>query len=94
MAFNGTPNLKGRATGSKNRASKQLKEVLSIVTDDLIESIDLSSLNDSDKIKLLIGLLPYLTAKQNYHEVVKTQNSTNWIDDYSEEDLQKLLSNV
>jgi len=94
MAFKGTPNLKGRAKGSQNKATKEIKTLLADISDTLINSIDLKSLNDADKIRLLTGILPYITAKQNYHEVVNERASTSWVNDYSEDDLQKLLNNA
>ena len=90
MEFKGKPNLSGRPKGSQNRNTAQVKNIVAEITEKLISTIDVDSLRTPDKVKLLIGLMPYVLAKNIANEVTINQLGTSWLDLYSEEELQKI----
>ena len=53
----------GRKKGTPNKVTSQVKEKLSLVINKTIESIDISDMSSSDKIKLIQIGLQYLLPK-------------------------------
>ena len=53
----------GRKKGTPNKISSQVKEKLSLVINKTIESVDISDMSSSDKIKLIQIGLQYLLPK-------------------------------
>ena len=53
----------GRKKGTPNKVTSQVKEKLSHIIDETIESIDISDMSSSDKIKLIQIGLQYLLPK-------------------------------
>ena len=84
---------KGRPRGSSNKVGNSLKVVLEQLANDLYTTIDISKLKDAEKLKLFLGVLPYLMARKN--EIEQTNNTDlSWIESYSEEQLEILLKNT
>ena len=84
---------KGRPRGSLNKVGNSLKVVLEQLANDLYSTIDISKLKDAEKLKLFLGVLPYLMARKN--EIEQTNNTDlSWIESYSEEQLEILLKNT
>jgi len=56
----------GRPKGAQNKTSKQVKEILSDILSDEIETLPerLNQLSDKDRLDIVIKLLPYLLPKQ------------------------------
>ena len=83
---------KGRPRGSTNKVGNSLKIVLEKLANDLYTTIDISKLKDAEKLKLFLGILPYLMARKN--EIEQTNNTDlTWLDSYTEEQLQQILNN-
>jgi hypothetical protein len=83
---------KGRPRGSSNKVGSSLKIVLEKLANDLYSTIDISKLKDAEKLKLFLGILPYLMARKN--EIEQTTNTDlTWLDNYSEQELEKILNN-
>lgn len=83
---------KGRPRGSTNKVGNSLKVVLEKLANDLYTTIDISKLKDAEKLKLFLGILPYLMARKN--EIEQTNNTDlTWLDSYTEEQLQQILNN-
>lgn len=83
---------KGRPAGSLNKVTNNLKVVLEKLANDLYTTIDISKLKDAEKLKLFLGVLPYLMARKN--EIEQTNNTDlTWLDSYTEEQLQQILNN-
>jgi len=60
------PGEGGRPKGAQNKTSKQVKEILSDILSDEIETLPerLNQLSDKDRLDIVIKLLPYLLPKQ------------------------------
>jgi hypothetical protein len=84
---------KGRPAGSLNKVTNNLKSVLEVLAEDLHKSIDISKLKDSERMKLFVSILPYLMPKKSEVENTNSDTNLNWLDSFSEEDLQKILNN-
>jgi hypothetical protein len=61
--FKGTRNNTGRPRGSLNKITSDVKELIQNKTFDLLQSIDIEKLSDTNKVKMLNSLLPYLLPK-------------------------------
>lgn len=83
---------KGRPRGAINKVGNNLKVVLEKLANDLYTTIDISKLKDAEKLKLFLGILPYLMARKN--EIEQTNNTDlTWLDSYTEKELEKILNN-
>jgi len=84
---------KGRPRNSSNKVGNSLKVVLEKLANDLHSTIDISKLKDAEKLKLFLGILPYLMARKN--EIEQTNNTDlTFLDNYTEEQLEILLKNT
>jgi hypothetical protein len=84
---------KGRPRNSSNKVGNSLKVVLEKLANDLHTTIDISKLKDAEKLKLFLGILPYLMARKN--EIEQTNNTDlTFLDNYTEEQLEILLKNT
>ena len=88
--FRGTINKNGRPKGIANKVTTEVKELIQQLAADLYQSIDINELRPTDKAKLFIGLLPYITPKQAQIEANINPNLT-WLDDFTESELESLL---
>jgi len=61
--FKGTRNTNGRPKGSLNKITIDVKEIIQKKTFELLENIDIHTLTETNKVKMLNCLLPYLLPK-------------------------------
>ncbi len=54
----------GRTKGTPNKITSLVKESLSTYVQEIINTIDINNLEDSDKIKLALGVMQYILPKQ------------------------------
>ena len=67
----------GRKKGTPNKISSQVKEKLSQIIDETIDSLDISVMNSNQKIKLIqIGLQYIIPKSQILEEPKEIQNFT------------------
>ena len=66
----------GRKKGTPNKISSQIKEKLSQVIDETIDSLDISLMNSNQKIKLIQIGLQYIIPKSQIIEEQEEQNFT------------------
>ena len=67
----------GRKKGTPNKISSQVKEKLSQIIDETIDSLDISVMNSNQKIKLIqIGLQYIIPKSQKIEEQKEEQNIT------------------
>lgn len=72
-----TLNRKGRPKGALNKNTAEIKEKLTQIIDQIIDEIDLKSLNDIDKIKYLIAIMPYAIGKMSTDLNVQMSENSN-----------------
>ena len=63
----------GRTKGTPNKLSTEIKECLSLVISEAIDSLDINSMSRSEKLKLIQLGLPYIVTKAQTEEVVEEQ---------------------
>lgn len=85
---------KGRPAGSLNKVTNNLKLVLEELAEDLHKSIDISKLKDNERMKLFVSILPYLMPKKQEIENTNSDTNLNWIENWTEEQLEILLKNT
>jgi hypothetical protein len=85
---------KGRPVGSLNKVTNNLKLILEELAQDLHKSIDISKLKDSERMKLFVSILPYLMPKKQEIENTNSDTNLNWIENWTEEQLEILLKNT
>jgi|TARA_R110000782_G_scaffold242395_1_gene328907 hypothetical protein len=91
MAFTKDNKLSaGRPKGATGKIGMELKIVLEQLAQDLHQSIDIDKLKDSERMKLFVSILPYLMPKKA--EIENTNTDTNWLSDFTDEQLNKLLN--
>lgn len=61
--FKGTRNNNGRPKGSLNKVTSEVKDIIQTKTFELLESINIEKLSETNKVKMLNCLLPYLLPK-------------------------------
>jgi hypothetical protein len=61
--FKGQRNDKGRPKGSLNKVTSEVKDIIQTKTFELLESINIEKLSETNKVKMLNCLLPYLLPK-------------------------------
>ena len=66
----------GRKKGTPNKISSQVKEKLTQLIDETIDSIDISLMRPSEKIKLIQIGLQYIIPKPQIEEQQEEQNIT------------------
>jgi len=66
----------GRKKGTPNKISSQVKEKLSQIIDETIDSLDISVMNSNQKIKLIQIGLQYIIPKSKLIEEQEEQNFT------------------
>ena len=81
----------GRTKGTPNKLSSKIKDHLSFLINDTIDSLDLECMTMSEKLKLIQLGLPYIITKPQSEEVVEEQTFTveiiDRLTDYSDKEL-------
>ena len=54
----------GRPKGTPNKITSLVRESLSIYVQEILNTIDINNLEDSDKIRLALGVMSYIIPKQ------------------------------
>jgi hypothetical protein len=97
MAFTQNNTLgRGRKVGSQNKTTISIKQNFQKLIEDNLELLDsdLKALTPKDRIRAVTELAKFVvpTMKQVEAEVTSV-NDLTWLDQFSENDLQKLLNN-
>lgn len=72
-----TLNRKGRPRGALNKNTAEIKEKLTQIIDQIIDEIDIDSLNNIDKIKYLTAIMPYAIGKMSTDLNVQMSEKSN-----------------
>jgi len=87
----------GRKKGTPNKISSQVKEKLSQIIDETIESINISNMSSSEKIKLIQIGLQYIIPKPQLIEEQEEQKFTveiiESLSKYSDKELDNAIKN-
>ncbi len=85
----------GRTKGTPNKLSSKIKEQLSLLITDTIDSLDLDTMTKSEKLKLIQLGLPYIITKAQSEEPQEEQSITveiiDRLSDYSDKELHSAI---
>ena len=85
----------GRTKGTPNKLSSKIKEQLSLLITETIDSLDLDTMTKSEKLKLIQLGLPYIITKPQSEEPQEEQSITVEIIDrltnYSDKELHNAI---
>ena len=85
----------GRTKGTPNKLSSKIKEQLSLLITETIDSLDLDTMSKSENLKLIQLGLPYIITKPQSEEVVEQQTFTveiiDRLSDYSDKELHSAI---
>ena len=84
----------GRKKGTPNKISSQVKEKLSQIIDETIDSLDISVMNSNQKIKLIQIGLQYIIPKSQIEEQEEQKFTVEIIDNlskYSDKQLDEAI---
>ena len=87
----------GRTKGTPNKLTSNIKEKLSCIISEAIDSLDIGSMSKSERLKLIQLAMPYVLTKPQQEEVEQQQNFTVEIIDrlsnYSDKQLDNAIKN-
>jgi hypothetical protein len=85
----------GRTKGTPNKLSSKIKEQLSLLITETIDSLDLDTMTKSEKLKLIQLGLPYIITKAQSEEPQEEQSITveiiDRLSDYSDKELHSAI---
>ena len=88
----------GRTKGTPNKLTSEIKDKLSTIINEAIDSIDLDSMSKAEKLKLIQLGLPYVMTKPQIEEPPQEEQKfqieiIDRLDKYKDRDLDKAILN-
>ena len=87
----------GRQKGTPNRLNSKIKDKLSDIISDAIDSFDIADMTKAERLKLIQLGLPYIITKPQQEEIQEQQNFTieiiDRLSDYSDKQLDNAIKN-
>ena len=87
----------GRQKGTPNRLNSKIKDKLSDIISDAIDSFDIADMTKAERLKLIQLGMPYIITKPQQEEIQEQQNFTieiiDRLSDYSDKQLDNAINN-
>ncbi len=87
----------GRQKGTPNRLNSKIKDKLTDIISDAIDSFDIADMTKAERLKLIQLGLPYIITKPQQEEIQEQQNFTieiiDRLSDYSDKQLDNAIKN-
>ena len=88
----------GRTKGTPNKLTSEIKDKLSTIINEAIDSIDLENMSKAEKLKLIQLGLPYVMTKPQQEEPQQEEQKfqieiIDRLDKYKDRDLDKAILN-
>mgnify|MGYP005639878811 CR=1 FL=1 len=87
----------GRQKGTPNKLNSKIKDKLSDIISDAIDSFDIADMTKAERLKLIQLGLPYIITKPQQEEIQEQQNFTieiiDRLSDYSDKQLDNAIKN-
>ena len=87
----------GRTKGTPNKLNSEIKDKLSIIISEAIDSFDIEDMTKAERLKLIQLGLPYIITKPQQEEIQEQQNFTieiiDRLSDYSDKQLDNAIKN-
>ena len=87
----------GRTKGTPNKLTSKIKDKLSSVISEAIDSLDLDDMTKAERLKLIQLGLPYIITKPQQEEIQEQHNITieiiDKLSDYTDDQLDNAIKN-
>ena len=87
----------GRTKGTPNKLNSEIKDKLSSIISEAIDSFDIEDMTKAERLKLIQLGLPYIITKPQQEEIQEQQNFTieiiDRLSDYSDKQLDNAIKN-
>ena len=87
----------GRTKGTPNKLNSKIKDKLSSIISEAIDSFDLKDMTKAERLKLIQLGMPYIITKPQQEEIQEQQNITieiiDRLTDYTDDQLDNAIKN-
>ena len=87
----------GRTKGTPNKLNSEIKDKLSSIISEAIDSFDLKDMTKAERLKLIQLGMPYIITKPQQEEIQEQQNITieiiDRLTDYTDDQLDNAIKN-
>ena len=87
----------GRTKGTPNKLNSKIKDKLSSIISEAIDSFDLKDMTKAERLKLIQLGMPYIITKPQQEEIQEEQNITveiiDRLTDYTDDQLDNAIKN-
>ena len=87
----------GRTKGTPNKLNSEIKDKLSSIISDAIDSFDIADMTKAERLKLIQLGMPYIITKPQQEEIQEQQNITveiiDRLTDYTDDQLDNAIKN-
>ena len=87
----------GRTKGTPNKLNSEIKDKLSSIISEAIDSFDIADMTKAERLKLIQLGMPYIITKPQQEEIQEQQNITieiiDRLTDYTDEQLDNAIKN-
>ena len=87
----------GRTKGTPNKLNSKIKDKLSSIISDAIDSFDIADMTKAERLKLIQLGMPYIITKPQQEEIQEQQNITveiiDRLTDYTDDQLDNAIKN-
>ena len=87
----------GRTKGTPNKLNSKIKDKLSSIISEAIDSFDIADMTKAERLKLIQLGMPYIITKPQQEEIQEQQNITieiiDKLSDYTDDQLDNAIKN-
>ena len=87
----------GRTKGTPNKLNSEIKDKLSSIISEAIDSFDIADMTKAERLKLIQLGMPYIITKPQQEEIQEQQNITieiiDKLSDYTDDQLDNAIKN-
>ena len=87
----------GRTKGTPNKLNSEIKDKLSSIISEAIDSFDIENMTKAERLKLIQLGMPYIITKPQQEEIQEQQNITieiiDRLTDYTDDQLDNAIKN-
>ena len=92
--FRGTINKDGRPKGSLNKNTEKVRNAFTQLVENNLDQLeeDIKQMKPGERVKTILSLSKFILPVLKAEEIVVEENkNTSWIDEFTEEDLEKIF---